>query len=55
MEVFVGVVPVDTHSLVSGAGPVLRALVVFIEDAGEMVNMFVSNVFDAKIIYTKSE
>jgi hypothetical protein len=33
----------------------MRALVVFIEDAGEMVNMFASNVFDAEIIYTKSE
>jgi hypothetical protein len=55
MDVFVDVVPFDIHSEIACAAPVLGAFVVFIQDAGEVLNMFTANVFDAKVLNTEFE
>jgi hypothetical protein len=55
MDVFVDVIPVNIHSKIACAVPVLRALVVFIQDAGEVLDMFTANVFDAKVINADCE
>ncbi len=54
MDIFY-VVPVDSHSKLVWAVPVLGAFVVFFQDAGEVRNMFMANVFDAKVIYAECE
>ncbi len=55
MDVFVDVVPVDNHSEIACTVPVLGAFVVFIQDAGEMINVFTANVFDAKVVNAECE
>jgi hypothetical protein len=47
---FVVVVPVDVHSQVALPVPILQALVMFIEDGGEVFGLLATNVFDAKIV-----
>ncbi len=55
MDIFVDVVPVDIHSKVACATPVLGAFLVFIQDAGEVHNVFTANAFDAKVINAECE
>ncbi len=55
MNTFVDVVPVDSHSEIVCAAPVLGAFVVFFQDAGKVLNIFTANVFDAKVIYAECE
>jgi hypothetical protein len=50
MDVFVDVVLVDIHSKIACAVPVMGAFIVFIQDAGEVINVFTANVFDAKVV-----
>ncbi len=50
MGIFVDVVPVNIHSKIACATTVLRAFVVSIQDAGEVLNMFMADVFDAKVV-----
>jgi hypothetical protein len=52
---FVDVVPVNIHSEIACAIPVLGAFVVFIQDAGEVLNMFTANVFGADIVNAACE
>ncbi len=47
-DTFVDVVPVDSHSEIAYTAPVLRAFVVFFQDAGEVLNVFAADVFNAK-------
>ncbi len=54
MDTFVDVVPVDSHSKIACAAPVLGALV-FFQDDGEVLIMFTANVFDVKVVYAKCE
>ncbi len=55
MDAFVDKVPVDIHSKIACAILVLGAFVVFIQNAGEVLDMFTSNVFDAKVVNTECE
>ncbi len=55
MDTFVDVVPVDSHSEIACAAPVLGAFVVFFLDAGEVLNVCTANVFDAKVVYAECE
>jgi hypothetical protein len=55
MDIFVDVVPVDSHSEIACAAPVLGAFVVFFQDAGEVLNLFTANTFDAEVVYTECE
>ncbi len=55
MDIFVDLVPVDIHSKIACAVPVLGAFVVLFQDAGEVLNMFTANVFDAKAINAECE
>ncbi len=55
MDTFVDVVPVDSHSKIACAAPVLGGFVVFFQDAGEVLNMFTANVFVAKVVYAECE
>jgi hypothetical protein len=55
MDVFVNVVPVDIHSEIACAIPVLGAFVVFIQDAGEVLDMFTADIFDAKAVNAECE
>ena len=50
VNIFVDVVPVNIHSKIACATTVLRAFVVSIQDAGEVLNMFMADVFDAKVV-----
>ncbi len=50
MGIFVDVVPVNIHSKIACATPVLGAFVVLIQDAKEVLNVFMTNVFDAKAV-----
>ena len=50
VDFFAGVVPVNVHSEVACACPVMRTFVMLSKDGGEMVDMFFSDVFDAKIV-----
>ena len=55
MDVFVNVVPVDIHSEIACAIPVLGAFVVFIQDTKEVLDVFTANVFDAKFVNAERE
>ncbi len=55
MDIFVDVVPVNIHSEIACAAPVLGAFVVFFQDAGEVLNVFMANVFDAKVVNAEYE
>ncbi len=55
MGVFNDVVPVDIHSEIACAIPVLGAFVVFIQDAGEVLNVFTADVFDAEVVNAECE
>jgi hypothetical protein len=55
MDVFVDVVPVDIHSKIACAVPVSGALVVIIQDAGEVLDVLTADVFDAKVVNTECE
>ncbi len=55
MDVINDVVPADIHSEIVCVIPVLGAFVVFIKDAGEVLDMFTANVFNAKIVNAKCE
>ncbi len=55
MDAFVDVVPVDIHSKIACTVSVLGAFVVFIQDAGEVLNMFTADVFDAKVVNAEYE
>ncbi len=51
MDIFVDVlVPVNINSKIGCAAPVLGAFVVFFQDAGEVFNVFMANVFNAKVV-----
>ncbi len=54
-DVFVDVVPVNIHSEIACTVPVLGAFVVFIQDDGEVLDVFTANVFDAKVVNTECE
>jgi hypothetical protein len=54
-DIFVDVVPVYIHSEIACAAPVLGAFVVFLQDSGEVLDVFRANVFDAKVINTECE
>jgi hypothetical protein len=53
MDTFVDIVPVNSHSEIACAAPVLGAFVMFFQDAGEVLNMFMAHVFDAKIVHAE--
>ncbi len=55
MDIFVDVVPVDIHSKSVCAVPVLEAFVVFIQDAGEVLNMITDNILDTKFVNAECE
>jgi hypothetical protein len=55
MDIFVDVVPVDIHSKIACTAPVLGAFVVFFQDAGEVLDVFTANIFDAKVINAECE
>ncbi len=55
MDIFIDVVPVDIHSEIACAAPVLGAFVVFFQDAREVLDVFTANVFDAKVINAECE
>ncbi len=55
IDIFVDVVPVDIHSKIACAAPVLGAFVVFFQDAGEVLNVFTADVFDAEVINAECE
>ncbi len=55
MDIFVDVVPVDIHSEIVCAAPVLGAFVVFFQDAGEVLEMFTADVSDAEVINAECE
>ena len=50
VDFFAGVVPVNVHSKVACACPVMQTFVVVTEDVGEMINVFFSDIFDAEIV-----
>jgi hypothetical protein len=50
MDIFVDVVPVNIHSEIACAAPVLEAFVVFFQDAREVLNILTADVFDAKVV-----
>ncbi len=54
-EIFVDVVPVDIHSKIVCAVPVLAVFVVFFQDAGEVLNVFTAKVFDAEVVNAECE
>ncbi len=49
------VIPVDVHAKIPLTVPIMQALVVFAEDGGKVFGVFLSNIFDAKIVHTKCE
>ncbi len=55
MDIFVDVVPVDIHSEIACTAPVLGAFVVFVQDAGEVLDVFTANIFDAKVVNVECE
>ncbi len=55
MDIFVDVVPVDILSKIACTFPVLGAFVVFFQYAGEVLNLFRANVFDAKVVNAECE
>ncbi len=55
MDIFVDVVPADIHSKIACLIPVLRAFVVFIQDAGEVLNVLTANIFNAKVVNVECE
>ncbi len=55
MDIFVDGVPVNIHSEIACAAPVLEAFVVFFQDAEEVLNVFTANVFNAKVINAECE
>ncbi len=55
MDIFVDVVPVNINSKIARAVPVLGAFVVFIQDDGEVLNVFTANVFDAEVVNAECE
>jgi hypothetical protein len=55
MDVFIDVVPVDIHSKIVCTIPVLGAFVVFVQDDGEVLNMFTANVFGAEDVSAECE
>jgi hypothetical protein len=55
MDTFVDVVPVDSHSKIACATPVLGAFVVFFQDAGEVLNVLTANAFDAEVVNAECE
>jgi hypothetical protein len=55
MDTFVDVVLVDSHSKIMCTAPVLGAFVVFFQDAGEVLNVFTANIFDAEVVYAECE
>jgi hypothetical protein len=52
---FFYVIPVDIHSKIACAAPVLGAFVVFFPDAGDVLNVFTVNVFDAEVVNAECE
>ena len=46
------VVPVNVHAQVSLTFPFQFAFVMFIEDRGKVLGMFLPNILDAKIVHT---
>jgi hypothetical protein len=55
MDIFVDVVPVNIHSKIACTAPVLGAFVVFFQDAREVLDVFMANAFDAKVINAECE
>jgi hypothetical protein len=55
MDIFVDVVPVDSHSKIACAALILGAFVMFFQDAREVLNVFPADIFDAKVIYAECE
>ncbi len=55
MDIFVDVVPVYIYSEIACAAPVLGAFVVFFQDTGAVLNVFMADVFDAKIVIAEGE
>ncbi len=55
MDIFVDVVPVNIHSKIACAAPVLGAFVVFFQNAREVIDVFMANVFDAEVINAECE
>ncbi len=55
MDTFVNVVPVDIHSKIAYAAPVLGAFGVFFQDVREVLNVFMANVFDVEVINAECE
>ncbi len=55
MDIFVDVVPVNIHSKIACTPPVLGLFVVFFQNAGEVLNVFKADVFDAKFVNAECE
>ena len=49
VDAFVRAVPVNVHAKEAGPSPVLRALAVFTEDCGEMLDVFTIHLLNAKM------
>ncbi len=45
IDTFVDVVPVDSHSKIACITPVLGAFVVFFQDAGDVLNVFMADIY----------
>jgi hypothetical protein len=55
MDIFVDVVPVDSHFKIACTAPVLGAFLVFFQVAGEVLNVFMAIIFDAEVVYAECE
>ncbi len=55
IEIFDDVVPVNIHSKIACTAPVLEAFVVFFQDAREVLNVFMADIFDAKVVNAECE
>ncbi len=55
MYIFVDVIPVNIHSKMACTAPVLGAFVVIVQDAGEVLDVFTADVFDAEVINAECE
>jgi hypothetical protein len=50
MDIFIDVVSVDIHSKITCTAPVQGAFVVLFQDAREVLNVFMANVFDVELV-----
>ena len=55
MDLVPGVVPIHVHSNVACSGPIDGADIVFVENLGKMVGVFLANICYAKVVDAEGE